>query len=100
MTRTCPCYVQGTLWYKVWRTCWHDNLFDILHQMDFKPSRADPDIWMKSSRDGNHYEYISVYIDDFAMCMKVPQSFCDTLKEKYKLKLQGFGPSWMWIYQR
>ena len=28
--------------------CWHDKLFDILHQIDFKPSKADPDIWMKS----------------------------------------------------
>ena len=24
--------------------CWHDKLFDILQQMDFKPSKADPDI--------------------------------------------------------
>ena len=31
--------------------CWHDKLFDILHQMGFKPSKADPDIWMKSSKD-------------------------------------------------
>ena len=29
--------------------CWHDKLFDILQQMDFKPSRTDPDIWMKLS---------------------------------------------------
>ena len=27
--------------------CWHDKLFDILQQMDFKPSKADPDIWMR-----------------------------------------------------
>ena len=31
--------------------CWHDKLFDILHQMGFKPSKADPDIWMKSLKD-------------------------------------------------
>ena len=24
--------------------CWHDKLFDILHQIGFKPSKADPDI--------------------------------------------------------
>ena len=36
-------------------TCWHDNLFDILQQMDFKPSQADPDIWMKLSKDGTQY---------------------------------------------
>ena len=72
--------------------CWHDKFFDILHHMGFKPSRADPDIWMKSSKDGSHYEYIAVYVDDLAICMKDPNSFCDTLKEKYKLKLKGVGP--------
>ena len=69
--------------------CWHDKFFDILHDMGFKPSKADPDIWMKSSKDGSHYEYIAVYVDDLAICMKDPKSFCDTLKEKYKLKLKG-----------
>ena len=72
-------------------TCCHDKLFDILHQMGFKPSKPHPDIWM-SSKDDNHYEYIAVYIDDLAVWMKHPQAFCDTLKEKYKLKLKGVGP--------
>ena len=72
--------------------CWHDKFFDILHHMGFKPSRTDPDIWMKSSKDGSHYEYIVAYVDDLAICMKDPKSFCDTLKEKYKLKLKGVGP--------
>ena len=26
-------------------------------------------------------------------CMKDPQAFCDTLKEKYELKLKGVGPN-------
>ena len=78
-------------------SCWHDKLFDILHQIGFKPSKAepskaDPVIWMKSSKDGNHYEYNAVYVDDLAICMKDPKAFCDTLKEKYKLKLEGVGP--------
>ena len=60
--------------------CWHDKPFGILHQMGFKRSRADPDIWMKSSKDENYYEYIAVYVDDLAACMKDPQAFCDTLK--------------------
>ena len=72
--------------------CWHDKFFDILNDMGFKPSKADPDIWMKPSKDGSHYEYIAVYVDDLAICMKDPKAFCDTLKEKYKLKLKGVGP--------
>ena len=60
--------------------------------MGFKPSKADPDIWMKSSKDENHYDYIAVYADDLAICMRDPQAFCDTFKGKYKLKLKGVGP--------
>ena len=60
--------------------------------MDSKPSKADPDIWMKSSRDGIHCEYIAVYVDDLAICMQDPQACCDNLKEKYKLDLRDVGP--------
>ena len=38
-----------------------------------------------------HYEYIAVYVDDLVICMQDPQEFCDTLKEKYKLKLKCVG---------
>ena len=61
--------------------CWHDKFFEILHQMGFKPSRADPDTWMKYSKDGSHYEYIAVYIDDQAIYMEDPKSFCGKLRE-------------------
>ena len=47
---------------------------------------------MKPSKDGSHYEYVAVYVDDLAISMKDPKSFCDTLKEKYKLKLKQVGP--------
>ena len=60
--------------------CWHDKFFEILHQMGFKPSRADPDTWMKYSKDGSHYEHIAVYIDDLAIYMEDPKSFCDKLR--------------------
>ena len=72
--------------------CWNDKVFETLHQMGFKPSRADQDTWMKYSKDGSHYEFIAVYVDDLAICMKDPKSFCDTLKEKYILKLREVAP--------
>ena len=46
---------------------------------------------MKSSKDDNHYEYIDVYADDLAICMKHPKVFCATLKEKHNLKLSRVG---------
>ena len=47
---------------------------------------------MKYSKVGSHHEYIAVYVDDLAICMKDPKSFCDILKEKHKLKLRGVAP--------
>ena len=52
--------------------------FLIFWKMDFKPPKADPDIWMKLSENGTHYEYIAVSMDDLAQRMQDPQAFCDT----------------------
>ena len=54
---------------------WNDKFIEI------QPSRADLDTWMKCSKDGCHYEYIAVYIDDLAIYMQDPKSFCDKLRE-------------------
>ena len=61
--------------------CWHNKFYEILHQMSFKPSRADPDTWIKYPKDGSHYEYIAVYVDDLVIYMEDPKSFCDKLRE-------------------
>ena len=71
---------------------WHDRLFDILQELKFKPSKADPDVWMRPEPGGTCYEYISVYVDDLAIAAKDPQAFCNELKKKYNLKLKGVGP--------
>lgn len=69
---------------------WHERLSDILRDMGFTPSKADPDIWMRPKED--HYEYIGVYVDDLAIASKNPQAIVDTLVKKHKLKLKGTGP--------
>ena len=71
---------------------WHDRLFDILQELKFKPSKADPDVWMRPEPGGTCYEYIAVYVDDLAIAAKDPQAFCNELKKKYNLKLNGVGP--------
>ena len=71
---------------------WHDRLFDILQELKFKPSKADPDVWMRPEPGGTCYEYIAVYVDDLAIAAKDPQAFCNDLKQKYNLKLKGVGP--------
>ena len=67
----------------------HDRLFDILQELKFKPSKADPDVWMRPEPGGTCYEYIAVYVDDLAIAAKDPQAFCNELKKRYNLKLKG-----------
>ena len=71
---------------------WHDRLFDILQELKFKPSKADPDVWMRPEPGGTCYEYNAVYVDDLAIATNDPQAFCNELKKKYNLKLKGVGP--------
>ena len=67
---------------------WHDRLFDILQELKFKLSKADPDVWMRPEPGGTCYEYIAVNVDDLAIAAKDPQEFCNELKKKYNLKPQ------------
>ena len=70
----------------------HDRLSDILQELKFKPSKADPDVWMRPEPGGTCYEYIAVCVDDLAIAAEDPQTFCNERKKKYNLKLKGVGP--------
>ena len=69
---------------------WHERLAAILLEMEFIPSRADPDVWLRSC--GDHYEYIGVYVDDLEIASKDPQAILDTLSNVYHFNLKGSGP--------
>ena len=71
---------------------WHDRLAEVLREMSFAPCRAEPDIWMRPSKDATKYEYVAVYVDDLALALEKPQEFLDTLTGKYNFKLKGSGP--------
>ena len=70
--------------------CWHECFADCLHDMGFKPSKSEPDIWMQ--RNGDIYEYIAVYVDDLAIAAKDPLDIVNTQQDVYKFKLKGTGP--------
>ena len=69
---------------------WHGRLFDSLMDMSFRPSKAEDDIWIRDK--GDHYEYISVYVDDLAIASKNPKGIIEQLEKGQKFKLKGTGP--------
>jgi hypothetical protein len=70
---------------------WHQRFAQVLVELGFTPCKAEPDIWIRSSTDGTHYEYVAVYVDDLMIAMRDPQPFVDILTQRYKFKLKGTG---------
>ena len=58
--------------------------------MGFFPSRTKWDTWLRDR--GEHYECITVYVDDLLIASKVPQTIIDALEKEHKFKLKGTGP--------
>ena len=71
---------------------WAQKLHDIMIDMDYKPSKADPCVWMKPNINKKCYEYIAIYVDDLLIASQNPKEFIDTLKQKFNLKIKGDGP--------
>ena len=69
---------------------WHERLADCMHNEGWPPCQAEPDIWMR--KQGTHYEYIAVYVDDLTLAMENPESFIQLLKDKYNFNFKGTGP--------
>jgi hypothetical protein len=50
----------------------------------------EPGIWLKDY--GEHYEHISIHVDDLLIASKYPQSVIDTLINNHHFKLKGTVP--------
>jgi len=67
------------------------SLYDVLTDMGFFPSRAEPDIWMCAK--GDHYECTACYVDDLLIASRQPQGIIDQLQSApHSFKLKGTGP--------
>ena len=65
----------------------HEHCSDILRELKFFPSKADPDLWMRNQ--GDHYEYIGVYVDDLIIASKHPKDIIREVEHYYILKGVG-----------
>ena len=80
--------VQGN-WYGLRSAAatYHQVASGVLKKMGFRPTRVDPDLWIR--KKGDHYEYLAIYVDDILAWGKKP---LDIIKEVQRtFKLQGIG---------
>jgi hypothetical protein len=70
-------------------TWWHKHFADILHDLGFNQCKVQPDIWM-CWQDSN-YEYIAVYVDNFAKASNNPSKIVKDLEEQHSFILKGTG---------
>jgi hypothetical protein len=60
-----------------------------LRSLEFVPSKAETDIWMREN--DRLYEYIAVYVDDLLIAASNPEEIISQLQEQRKFKLKGVG---------
>ena len=65
----------------------HEHLSMALRKLGFRPSKADPDFWIRDMQD--HYDYIARYVDDVIVFSKDPMSIMAELKKTYIMKDVG-----------
>ena len=62
---------------------------DMLHGIGFKPSMADPDVWMRPAIKDNgfkYWEYVLCYVDDVLFVHENPTIKMKQIATKFKLK--------------
>jgi hypothetical protein len=79
---------------------WHEHFANTLYDMKFKPSYADPDVWMRAATKPNgflYYEYIFVYEDDLLILSHQTKSIVNVLKSISRLKEDEVGVPKMYL---
>jgi len=75
---------------------WHAKFSETLRSLNFQPSLADPDVWMRpATKDTGleYYEYILVYVDDVLVVSAAPLPIMKTIQKAYRLKDPPAPPS-------
>jgi Reverse transcriptase (RNA-dependent DNA polymerase) len=69
---------------------WHDRLSDVLRDMGYFQSKADPNLWI--IHYDTHYEYVLVYLDALMCIGRNAKALYDALINTYHFILKGVGP--------
>jgi hypothetical protein len=66
---------------------WHAHLADHLRQMGFKPTRYDPDVWIKYRDETRQdLDYIGTHTDDLMIVAKDAMQYMKCLQETFTIK--------------
>ena len=74
-----------------WRAMFNDSI----QNMGFKPSIADPDVYLRefAKPDGfKYYQYILVYVDDVLIISHAPEEHLKVIAATYELNPASVGP--------
>ena len=72
--------------------CWSRELSDTLHNMGFRSTKADANVWMRpcvrnvDGEEVEYYEYLLVYVDDLLLVTHKPKDTFEKIMEFYDLK--------------
>ena len=70
---------------------WSQRIHDIMLQLNFRPCKADPCVWLREMK--HKYKYIAIYVDDLLIIASdKPHKIIQDLKEKFMLKIKVDGP--------
>ena len=65
----------------------HEHCARVLYKIGFKPSHADPDLWMKDCRT----QYVATWVDNILVMSKEPLKVIQEFKEAGEYELKGVG---------
>lgn len=70
---------------------WRSFFAKTLEAMNFKPSQADRDVWLRpaGSGDDKYYEMICVYVDDILVLSRNPDMILSIIQDTFELKGGG-----------
>ena len=79
---------------------WRAMFTEILSEMNFVPSQADPNVYRRRARNPNgeeYFELLLVYVEDVLACSHSPQEILDALALMYDLKEGSVGPPMIYL---
>ena len=74
---------------------WHATLAELLRNLGFEDTKADPDVWRRPSVKENgdaYYELVLIYVDDILIISKKSRKIMEQINESFEVKPESIGP--------